>query len=92
MRNSRHGARLTMLLLLLTPPLTGCVTTRGATSSTTPITASVAAVPCRDLDPVSFAAADSENSADLENEFDTPETIREIRKQNAKIRSICPKG
>jgi hypothetical protein len=78
--------------LLLTPLLTGCATIRGATSSTTPITASVAAVPCRDLAPVSFAAADSETSADPENEFDTPETIREIRELNAKIRSICPKG
>jgi hypothetical protein len=40
---------------------------------------------------LSYSAAETEAAEDPANEFDTPETIREIRQQNAAIRATCRK-
>lgn len=73
-RNSMQGAKLIALLMLLGMPLTGCATILKP-SHPIPITA---AVPCRDLRQLTF-----------DSELDTPETIRDLRRQNAIIGAIC---
>jgi hypothetical protein len=90
-QNWKHAAKRIAFPMLLLTLLTGCATTRGEKSSTIPITGVVAAVPCRDVKPLSYSAAETEAAEDPANEFDTPETIREIRQQNAAIRATCRK-
>ena len=90
-QNWKHAAKRIGFPMLLLTLLTGCATPRGVMSSTIPITGVVAAVPCRDVKPLSYSAAGTEAAEDPANEFDTPETVREIREQNAAIRATCRK-
>lgn len=74
-------------LMLLSVPLMACTTISRA-SKPTPLIAG-AAIPCRNLPEITYSAPDRADEPDPKNEIDTLETIREIRRHNAKVRSGC---
>lgn len=79
----------TLASAMLLMPLSGCVTTK-ARLTRIPATA-VAAIPCRSVAALIFAAPGPGETETSANEFDTPETIPAIRNFNAAYDAACKK-
>ena len=90
----KHAAKSIALTLMLTTLSAGCSTT---TRQSSPIPIIVGesspmapkAVPCAKLREISFAAPETPDEEDLDNQIDTLETIADLRSQNAVINRLC---
>ena len=58
-------------------------------SCQTPITAPVALVPCEAAPVISFSAPALAEFPDPQNIYDSPQTVAQIRRNNAAWRAVC---